>query len=401
MYEALVVLLLAGLYWFISPYLNWYWLSSKEAGGRALEAHVGKTSWQFEPGQLVAPAGKAPEVSLSVVVPAFNEESRLPQMLDEALGYLDSRVAAGSGGFSYEVLVVDDGSSDDTFAAALGSRARGCRGEVRAMRLSQNQGKGFAVKAGMLAARGRLLLMADADGATCFRDLERLEQAMGKEDGNGAYQIAFGSRHHLKDQALAKRKFVRNILMVSFHFVVWLLVGPPVCGTLGPLRRRGAPQYVQAFRRRATIARERELLVVQRRKGIPVTHHAPVTFLTARLEWVPARTEWPRTRGVGGLLADVVSHGAVAGTAAGTSDRVLRPPGPRAPCHGLDDSTASTASASPVDGRAHAAGISERGRVVAIRAAWTSPDEFVYARPSCGIKVSIGWPSGADEDQLQ
>jgi len=231
MYEALVVLLLAGLIWFIWPYLNWYRLSSKEAGGRALEAHVGKTSWQFEPGQLVAPAGKAPEVSLSVVVPAFNEESRIPQMLDEALGYLDSRVAAGSGGFSYEVLVVDDGSSDDTFAAALGSRSRECRGEVRAMRLSQNQGKGFAVKAGMLAARGRLLLMADADGATCFRDLERLEQALGKENGDGAYQIAFGSRHHLKDQALAKRKFIRNILMVSFHFVVWLLVGGTIHDT--------------------------------------------------------------------------------------------------------------------------------------------------------------------------
>ena len=79
------------------------------------------------------------------------------------------------------MIVVDDGSSDGTFAAALSSKDTQLQhGEVRVMKLLANRGKGFAVRAGMLAARGQLLLMADADGATSIRDLERLERAVQK-----------------------------------------------------------------------------------------------------------------------------------------------------------------------------------------------------------------------------
>lgn len=279
MYIIVVAVLLVGLAWFIAPYLKWHWLKSQEAGGRALEAHVGKTSWQFPPGELVAPPGKAPTVALSVVVPAYNEEYRLPEMLDEALNYLDSRVAASPSDFSYEVLVVDDGSSDNTFDAALGSRSRECRGEVRVMQLSANRGKGFAVKAGMLVARGRLLLMADADGATSFRDLERLEQALGKADSEGAAQIAFGSRHHLKDQALAKRSFIRNLLMVGFHCAVWLLVGGTIhdtqCGF--KLFRANTGKLIFQSLHLQRWAFDIEVLILARFLGRPIVE-VPVTW---------------------------------------------------------------------------------------------------------------------------
>ncbi|CAE8650193.1 unnamed protein product, partial [Polarella glacialis] len=220
-----VVLLVS---FFLKPYLDW-----RSTCNQSLESQVARTSFQYAPGELVPPAWKAPEVTLSVIVPAYNEEYRLPQMLDETLTYLESR--GGSSAFSYEVIVVDDGSSDATYTAALGSSSSRqpalSLGEVRVIKLAANRGKGFAVRAGMLAARGQLLLMADGDGATSIRDLERLERALGPVGEEKAPEIAFGSRHHLREEAIAARAWHRNLLMMGFQFAVWFLVGGSVNDT--------------------------------------------------------------------------------------------------------------------------------------------------------------------------
>ena len=71
--------------------------------------------------------------------------------------------------FSWEVLVVDDGSTDGTSALAMRYASRLGYDRVRVMRLPRNSGKGFAIKSGVLAARGEAVLMADADGATEVR----------------------------------------------------------------------------------------------------------------------------------------------------------------------------------------------------------------------------------------
>jgi dolichyl-phosphate beta-glucosyltransferase len=117
----------------------------------------------------------------SVVIPAFNEAHRLPRYLNEVVGYFEAR------GEPYQVLVVDDGSTDDT--AARVERVGRAHPEVGVLRLGRNAGKGAAVRRGMLAAAGAWRLFADADGATPISELKRLEHAL----ASGA-EIAIGSR---------------------------------------------------------------------------------------------------------------------------------------------------------------------------------------------------------------
>ena len=109
-------------------------------------------------------------IVLSVVLPAYNEQDRLVPYLTSITRYLSQR------GDPYEIVVVDDGSLDGTAerVAQFSIQAP----VVRLIRLPVNRGKGASVRAGMLAARGTLRLMADADGATPIQEVERLEQAI-------------------------------------------------------------------------------------------------------------------------------------------------------------------------------------------------------------------------------
>ncbi|CAL5322499.1 unnamed protein product [Camellia sinensis] len=185
------------------------------------------------------------EKYISLIIPAFNEEHRLPGALDETLNYLQKR-AAKDKSFSYEVLIVDDGSADGTKKVAFDFVRKYTVDNVRVILLGRNHGKGEAIRKGILHSRGELLLMLDADGATKVNDLEKLEkqiQAVArKELGDSAVSdstlrisdiplAAFGSRAHLEEKALATRKWYRNFLMKGFHVVVLLAAGPGIRDT--------------------------------------------------------------------------------------------------------------------------------------------------------------------------
>ncbi|KAF9421742.1 hypothetical protein HW555_002423 [Spodoptera exigua] len=116
-------------------------------------------------------------VHLSVVVPAYNEEERLPPMLDEAIEFLESRVKEHHS-YKYEIIVVSDGSKDKTVQVAEGySEKYGCE-KIRCLELIKNRGKGGAVRLGIESCRGASILFADADGASKFEDLTKLETAL-------------------------------------------------------------------------------------------------------------------------------------------------------------------------------------------------------------------------------
>ncbi|KAF9132994.1 dolichyl-phosphate beta-glucosyltransferase [Mortierella sp. 14UC] len=163
-----------------------------------------------------------PQKSLSVVVPAYNESERLPIMMKETLDFLkekSNRVA----GFTYEILIVDDGSQDSTVRVALEMAQKEGIQDIRVLSFEKNRGKGGAVIQGMQYTRGEYILMVDADGATRFSDLDALETKLKATERDGL-GVAVGSRAHMvKTDAVVKRSFIRNFLMYSFHKIIYIL----------------------------------------------------------------------------------------------------------------------------------------------------------------------------------
>jgi dolichyl-phosphate beta-glucosyltransferase len=161
------------------------------------------------------------EIELSVIIPAFNEEERLESTLIDIIDFL-KQLQKNDSQFRWEIIVVDDGSADSTSKLALKYSEKETTEYVRVLTLRKNRGKGGAVRRGMLSARGKYMLMADADGATKFSDYLRLHQAVKRIEKNGL-GLGIGSRAHLQSEAIAKRTFFRNLLMHGFHLMVNVL----------------------------------------------------------------------------------------------------------------------------------------------------------------------------------
>lgn len=146
-----------------------------------------------------------PEVS--VVLPAFNEGRRLAPTLERVLGYLEARRAP------FEVVVVDDGSADDTAAVAARFAPHG----VRLLRLERNRGKGAALRAGVAATRGRRVLVSDADLSTPIEELERLERALERAP------VVLGSRAVAESRITLRQPAHRELMGKAFNRLVRLL----------------------------------------------------------------------------------------------------------------------------------------------------------------------------------
>lgn len=152
-------------------------------------------------------SGPAP--MLSVVIPAFNEVDRLEPTLRRVIEYCRAERP------SYQVLVVDDGSSDGT--AALARRVGLECPELQVIELGANRGKGAAVRAGMLAAEGRRVLFSDADLATPIEELAKLERAL-----DGGHDIAIASRAAPGADIRVRQHPLRELMGRSFNLMVRL-----------------------------------------------------------------------------------------------------------------------------------------------------------------------------------
>ncbi|KAK3502755.1 nucleotide-diphospho-sugar transferase [Neurospora crassa] len=201
------------------------------------------------------------EVEISVVIPAYNEADRLIPTLEEMVAYLDEHfgrpaisgpgsrpTSKGTGTpkphrnvfkdasahkrqhppSGYEILLINDGSTDRTVDVALDfSRQHNLHDILRIVTLEKNRGKGGGVTHGLRHVRGEYAVFADADGASRFGDLGKLIEGCEDVVDGSNRGVAIGSRAHLVgSEAVVKRSAVRNFLMRSFHFVLMILTPP-------------------------------------------------------------------------------------------------------------------------------------------------------------------------------
>lgn len=158
-------------------------------------------------------------IGISVVIPAYNEAARLPTFLTSVRDYLVGRYPD-----RHEVIVVDDGSTDGLVGILEGFAADWP--PLRWIQHARNQGKGAAVRTGVLAAQGRLVLFADADGATPIAEEAQLAQAI-----QAGADLAIGSRLLASADARRLRGRLRGLAGRVFAAVVRRLLGLSVQDT--------------------------------------------------------------------------------------------------------------------------------------------------------------------------
>ena len=158
---------------------------------------------------------EAPE--LSIIIPAYNEELRLPATLSSIAAYTRSSKR------KIEVIVVDDGSRDKTVAVA-----EQFRDEIRALRVvsnGENRGKGHSVRHGMQEARGGIVLFTDADLSAPIEEVEKLLPAMQTND------VAIGSRAMDRSQITVHESPFREFAGIIFNKIVRLILWLPFVDT--------------------------------------------------------------------------------------------------------------------------------------------------------------------------
>ncbi len=122
--------------------------------------------------------------SLSIIIPAYNEEARIAESLRQILLYIDEKIP------SAELIVVDDGSTDATVEVAERVHAEFAHLHTKILGYDKNRGKGYAVRKGLQKATGEIALFSDADLSTPISELEKLVAPIQA----GKYDVTFGSR---------------------------------------------------------------------------------------------------------------------------------------------------------------------------------------------------------------
>jgi len=158
---------------------------------------------------------------LSIIIPAFEEEERLGDSIRKILHFLSGLDV------SYELVVVDDGSGDETSAVAEETCAEFPDASTKVIRYEENRGKGFAVRTGLLAAAGKTALFSDADLSTPIEEMEKLLGPI----RSGEYDVTFGSRALDRTLIGTHQPWRREQGGKVFNLIVRLMTGMPFWDT--------------------------------------------------------------------------------------------------------------------------------------------------------------------------
>jgi dolichyl-phosphate beta-glucosyltransferase len=201
---------------------------------------------------------------LSVVIPAYNEAARLPATLAAIKRFLDGA------SLSHEILVVDDGSSDDTSARAQAALPGG----VRVLRNETNRGKGFSVRRGMQEATGARRLMSDADLSTPIQELPRLMQKL--DEG---FDVAIASRALPGAQVVVHQPYFRENVGRLFNLMAQALLLPGLQDTQCGFKLWSGAAAREGFARARIdgFSFDVEVLYLARRRGRRIAE-VPVTW---------------------------------------------------------------------------------------------------------------------------
>jgi dolichyl-phosphate beta-glucosyltransferase len=235
------------------------------------------------------------EIQLSIVIPAFNEQARLPRTVRETLRWCVNR------NVEFELIVVDDGSEDQTLALA-----RSFEGDVRVHVLARSHmGKGAAVRAGALHAKGRVVLFMDADGATPLDEIPKLLAAI-KE----GYDVAIGSRvvQHPGEVAIETslhRRFVGRAFATLVNLLAFEGIRDTQCGF--KMFRRHAAAAIFSRQKLTGFAFDVEILFIARRLSFCIAE-IPVNWVaqagskvslvadSIKMLWDVSRIRWMHRR---------------------------------------------------------------------------------------------------------
>jgi dolichyl-phosphate beta-glucosyltransferase len=216
---------------------------------------------------------------LSVVIPAYNEEQRLPRTIEDIERYLDGHRA------SYELILVDDGSTDGTRQVMDAAAERNQK--VRVEALPANRGKGRALASGVAVARGDEVLVTDADLSTPIEELEKLEAAL--KSGAG---VAIGSRSIKGSRVEIAQPVYRVLMGKVFNLIVQVVLLPGIwdtqCGF--KLFRADVAQPVFAALTTDGFGYDPEALFLAKRSGVRIAEVPVVWRNSAPTKVMPFRS---------------------------------------------------------------------------------------------------------------